>query len=450
MIQLSEEILTIMNKVKENGFEIYLVGGFVRDSVMQKKADDADFTTNATPEQILEIFKAFRTLTTGIKHGTITVIINHKPFEITTYRTEKGYSDCRHPDEISFADKIEDDLSRRDFTVNSIAFNPESGYVDPFDGMSDIKKRLIRCVGEPQKRFTEDALRIMRALRFSSVLSFSIDEETEKAMFSCKNLLSHISKERIFSELSKMLCGENIREVLTKYSEILSVIIPEIKDMKGFEQHNFHHIYDVLEHTAVVVESAPALPHLRFAALFHDCGKPDCFSLDKDGVGHFYSHASISAKKADEALLRLRCDNKTREKVVRLIKLHDAPIEEDEVVIKKKLSKYGEDLFFDLIKLKRADTLGLAPEFHCRDAHFDILEDTARKVLSEKPCFSLKDLAINGNDLSELGFEGREIGECLKGLLIAVLENRVKNEKSALIKASQEMKKIIDLNLNLN
>lgn len=433
MSQLSEEILTVMDTVNKNGFEIYLVGGFVRDSIICKRADDADFTTNASPEKLLEIFKDFRTLTTGIKHGTITVIINHKPFEITTYRTEKGYSDCRHPDEVSFADKIEDDLSRRDFTVNSIAYNPEKGYVDPFDGMADIKKRVIRCVGEPKKRFTEDALRIMRALRFSSVLSFSVEKETEKAMFSCKDLLSQISKERIFSEFSKMLCGKNIREVLSKYSEILSVVIPEIKDMDGFEQHNFHHIYDVLQHTAVVVESTPALPHLRFAALFHDCGKPDCFSLDKDGIGHFYSHASISAKKADEALFRLRCDNKTREKVVRLIKLHDAPIEEDEVVIKKKLSKYGEDLFFDLIKLKRADTLGLAPEFHCRDSHFDKLEAIAEKLLSEKPCFSLKDLEINGTDLAELGFNGREIGENLKLLLNAVIENKVQNNKNDLI-----------------
>lgn len=433
MIQLSEEILTVMDTVRKNGFEIYLVGGFVRDSVMGKKADDADFTTNATPDEMLRIFKDFRTLTTGIKHGTITVIINHKPFEITTYRTEKGYSDCRHPDEIAFAERIEDDLSRRDFTVNSIAYNPEKGFVDPYGGMADIEKRVIRCVGEPQKRFTEDALRIMRALRFCSVLSFSIDEETEKAIFNCRNLLSNISKERIFAELSKLLCGSNVREVLSKYSEILSVVIPEIKDMKGFEQHNFHHIYDVLEHTAVVVENAPSLPYLRFAALFHDCGKPDCFSVDKNGVGHFYSHASISARKVDEALTRLRCDYKTREMVVKLIKLHDAPIEENEVVIKKKLSKYGEDLFFDLIKLKRADTLGLAPEFHCRDSHFDNLEAIARKLLSEKPCFSLKDLAINGNDLAELGFKGREIGEKLKLLLNAVIENKVSNTKYDLI-----------------
>ncbi len=430
---MTEEIVTVMDTLQSKGYEIFLVGGFVRDSIMEKRADDADFATNATPDEMLSAFKDFRTLTTGLKHGTITVIINHKPFEITTYRTEKGYSDCRHPDEVAFAERIEDDLSRRDFTVNSIAFNPITGYVDPYGGKSDIEKKIIRCVGDPETRFSEDALRILRGLRFASVLSFSIDKETEKAMFKCKDLLQNISKERVFTEISKMLCGKNIRAVLSAYSDILAVVIPEIKEMKGFEQHNFHHIYDVLEHTAVVVESAPALPHMRFAALLHDCGKPHCFSLDNDGVGHFYSHASISAAKAEEALIRLKCDNKTREKVVKLIKLHDAPIEENEIVIKKKLSKYGEDLFFDLISLKRADTLGLAPEFHCRDAHFDTLEAIAQKVLSEKPCFSLKDLAVNGNDLAELGFKGREIGEKLKLLLNAVMENKVENNKEDLI-----------------
>lgn len=422
-----------MDIMKKSGYEIYLVGGFVRDSIMDKKADDADLATNASPEETLQIFKDFRTLTTGIKHGTVTVIINHKPFEITTYRTEKGYSDCRHPDEVAFAKKIEDDLSRRDFTVNSIAFSPEKGFVDPFSGRDDIERRVIRCVGEPEKRFSEDSLRILRALRFSSVLSFSIEKETEKAMFTCKELLRHISHERVFTELSKMLCGDNIREVLSKYSDILAVVLPEIKDMKGFEQHNFHHIYDVMNHTAVVVESAPPIIHLRLAALFHDCGKPDCFSVDENGVGHFYSHASISAKKADEALLRLRCDNRTREKVVKLIKLHDAPIEENEVVIRKKLSKYGEDLLFDLIELKRADTKGLAPEFHNRSEHFDMLQTIAEKLLHEKPCFSLKDLAVKGNDLAELGLEGRDIGFSLNLLLDAVIENKVQNKKEELI-----------------
>lgn len=437
---LSEEIITIMNELHKSGYEAFLVGGFVRDSIMNKCADDADFATDASPEETLKVFEKFRTLTTGIKHGTVTVIINHKPFEITTYRTENTYSDCRHPDQVTFTKSIEDDLSRRDFTVNSIAYNPIRGFVDPFSGKTDIEQRVIRCVGEPEKRFSEDSLRILRALRFSSVLSFSIDKETEKAMFSCKDLLKYISKERVFTELSKLLCGKNVREVLSKYSDIISVVLPEIKDMKGFEQQNFHHIYDVLNHTAVVVENTPPLLHLRLSALFHDCGKPDCFSVDQNGVGHFYSHASISARKADEALLRLRCDNRTREKIVKLVKLHDTPIEENEVLIRKKLSKYGEELFFDLLRLKRADTKGLAPEFHSRENHFDALESMANKILSEKPCFSLKDLAINGNDLTSMGFAGREIGKCLKILLNAVIEERLPNQRDALISEAKLVK----------
>lgn len=444
MIALSEEIITILNKLNKNGFEAFLVGGFVRDIIMGKDPNDADMATNATPTEMLEVFKDFRTVETGIKHGTITVIINRKPFEITTYRTEKGYSDCRHPDKVNFEEKITDDLSRRDFTVNSIAYSPEAGFVDPFGGKEDIEKKIIRCVGEPEKRFSEDSLRILRALRFSSVLSFSIDNETEKAMFKCKSLLKHISRERVFAELSKMLCGDNIKEVLIKYSDIISDVLPEIKEMQGFNQHNFHHIYDVLEHTAVVCENAPALPHLRFAALFHDCGKPDCFSLDEKGVGHFYSHASISAKKAEKALLRLRCDNKTRERVIKLIKLHDAPIEESEAAVKRKLAKIGEEVFFDLIELKRADTMGLAPEFHSRMAHFDVLESMAKQIISQKSCFSLKDLKINGNDLSAMGLKGKEIGQILNLLLDAVMEKKVENEKNALLKfAEAQIFKII-------
>lgn len=440
MIELSEEIITILTAIEEKGFEAFLVGGFVRDIIMGKKPNDADMATNATPAEMHEIFENFRTIDTGLKHGTITVIINHKPFEITTYRTEKGYSDCRHPDEVAFAEKITDDLSRRDFTVNSIAYNPKVGFVDPFGGQDDIERKLLRCVGEPEKRFSEDSLRILRALRFSSVLSFEIEEETEKAMFKCKDLLKFISHERVFAELSKLLCGKNVREVLSKYSDIIAVVLPEIEEMKGFEQHNFHHVYDVLNHTAVVCENAPPILHLRLSALFHDCGKPDCFSLDSNGVGHFYSHASISAAKAERALLRLRCDNKTREKVTKLVKLHDAPIEESESAVKRKLSKIGDDMFFDLIKLKRADTMGLAPEFHSRMMHFDSLEAIANEIISQKSCFSLKDLKVNGNDLASLGFKGREIGQMLSALLEAVIDKKVVNEKEALLDFAQKGK----------
>ena len=276
-------------------------------------------------------------------------------------------------------------------------------------------------------------MRILRGLRFASVLGFEIEEETKKAMIDCRHLIKNISRERVFTELSKLLCGRNVKNILTEFADVFAEFIPEIKDMNDFEQHNFHHIYDVLTHTAVVVESTPPLLHLRLAALFHDIAKPYCFSLDEEGTGHFYAHASKSALIAEERLTELRCDNKTKEAVIRLIKAHDAPIEESEKIIMRRLNSMGEELFFDLIKLKRADTAGLAPEFHSRSEHFDRLEEMAREILEKEACFSLKSLAVNGNDMITLGFKGREIGERLNLLLDAVIEDKVKNQRDELI-----------------
>ncbi|MBQ3136547.1 MAG: HD domain-containing protein [Clostridia bacterium] len=430
---LSKDAELAINLLRTNGFEAYAVGGCIRDMIMGMRSHDTDITTSAIPEEIKKVFSSFRTVDTGIKHGTVTVLINSNPLEITTYRVEKGYSDGRHPDEVSFTRNLQEDLKRRDFTVNSIAYCPEKGFVDPYGGKKDIEMRIIRCVGNPGERFREDSLRILRGLRFASVLGFEIERNTAEAMRECKNLLDIVSKERIFSEISKLLCGKNVKSVLVNYSDILEVVLPEIKEMKGFDQHNFHHVYDILEHTAVVTESIPPVPYLRFAALFHDCGKVDCFSLDEKGTGHFYSHPSISAKKAENAMLRLKSDTKTREKIVKLIKVHDTPIEENERIIKKRLRSMGEELFFDLIKLQRADTKGLAPEFHDREKHFDALEKIATQILKSQECFSLKDLKINGNDLLKKGFCGKEIGSALASVLEAVIEEKVKNEKKELI-----------------
>ncbi len=430
---LSKQAEEAIGLLRSGGFEAYAVGGCTRDMLMGRESQDTDITTSALPEEIKKVFSSFRTVDTGIKHGTVTVLIGGTPFEITTYRTEKGYSDGRHPDEVSFTLNLEKDLKRRDFTVNSIAYCPDKGFVDPFGGKKDIEGKIIRCVGKPKERFTEDSLRILRGLRFASVLGFEIEKETAQAMRECKELLNIVSKERIFSELSKLLCGENVRYVLTNYSDVLEVVLPEIKGMKGFDQQNFHHIYDILEHTAAVTESIKPVAHLRFAALFHDCGKPDCFSLDEKGVGHFYSHPSISARKAEEALLRLKSDTKTREKVVRLVKVHDTPIEESERIIKKRLRSMGQELFFDLIRLQRADTKGLAPEFHDREAHFDTLEKMAKEIIESEECFSLKELKIDGNDLIREGFTGKEIGTALSAALEAVIDGRVPNERDSLI-----------------
>lgn len=430
---LSQEALFIIRELEKNGFEAYAVGGCVRDYLMGTGVNDYDITSNASTDEIKAVFSACKTIDTGIKHGTVTVLVNNIPFEITTYRLETTYSDNRHPDNVIFTKNLEEDLSRRDFTVNSIAYCPDKGFVDLYNGRDDIANKVIRCVGNPEERFKEDSLRILRGLRFASVLDFTVEEKTKNAMLSCRKLVKNISKERIFSELSRLLCGKNVKAILTEYADIFGEIIPEINKMKGFDQHNFHHIYDVLTHTAVVTESTPQVLHLRLAALFHDSGKPSCFSLDENKTGHFYSHASKSALIAERCLTDLRCDNKTKEAVIKLVKLHDTPIEENERIIKRRLNSMGSELFFDLIALKRADTAGLAPEFSVRNEHFDRLEEMARDILEKEECFSLKHLAVNGNDLKLLGLNGREIGQGLDFLLGAVIDGKVNNKKEELI-----------------
>ncbi|MBO5936471.1 MAG: HD domain-containing protein [Clostridia bacterium] len=430
---IPEKAQIIFQLLSNAGYECFLVGGCVRDMLMGKEPHDIDITTNALPEETKAVFSAFHTLDIGIKHGTITVIIDGEPIEITTYRTESEYTDGRHPDRVTFTANIKDDLSRRDFTCNAIAYNPAVGLVDPFGGMADIESKTLRCVGIAEERFREDSLRILRALRFASCLGFDIEDDTAKAMYTCRELINIVSPERIYTEISKLICGKNAGEIISLYSDILAVPLPEIKDMKGFQQHNFHHIYDVLNHTAKVVDSVSPAATLRLAALFHDCGKPDCFSIDENGVGHFYSHASISARKANEALLRLRCDNATREKVVKLVKIHDSPIEPDSKTVKKKLQKYGEEIFFDLIKLQRADNKGLSPEFLYRQETYDKLEEIARQVIEENQCFSLKDLAVNGRDMIDLGLKGKDIGLALDLLLKAVIEEQCQNDRESLL-----------------
>lgn len=440
MTLIPDEARYIIDTLISAGYEAYCVGGFVRDLVMGVTAKDCDITTNATAKEIKAVFPNEKIIDTGIKHGTVTIVLNSLPFEVTTYRIESTYSDNRHPDKVTFTRSLKEDLSRRDFTVNSIAYNEKEGFIDLFGGRKDIENKIIRCVGDPKKRFEEDSLRILRGIRFASTLGFTVEEETKKAMLECRQLINNLSRERVFSELSKMLCGKNIRQILTEFAPVLGEVIPEINETDGFKQHNFHHIYDVLTHTAVVVESTPPLLHLRLAALFHDIAKPLCFSLDEKGVGHFYSHASKSARIAEERLTELRCDNKTKDAVIRLVKAHDTPIEESEKIIKRRLNSMGKELFFDLIKLKRADTAGLAPEFAERSAHFDRLEALADEILKKEECFSLKHLAVNGRDLLEIGFKGKKIGEILDILLEQVIDGQTENERVILIEYAEKIK----------
>ncbi|MBQ8029200.1 MAG: CCA tRNA nucleotidyltransferase [Clostridia bacterium] len=433
MIELTSQAEKALELLENSGFEAFVVGGFVRDCVMQRHCNDVDITTNAFPEEIKECFSSFKTIDTGIKHGTVTVLIDEIPIEITTYRSDGVYSDNRHPESISFCKSLKEDVSRRDFTINALAYSRKAGIVDYFGGVKDIENKTIRAIGDPEKRFREDALRILRAIRFSSVLGFEIEEKTKCAIHQLKNLICNISVERIAVEMKRLLCGKNVKNVMLEYFDVFQLVCPELSGMKGFDQRNFHHKFDIWEHTAVVVENAPSVDYLRLTALFHDCGKVDTFSLDKNGVGHFYSHASVSAEKAETALRRLKFDNFTVSRVKTLVKIHDTPLEESETYLKKRLSKLGYNVLKELISVQRADTLGLADEFHSRKEHFDCLEEMIEKIILQGQCFSIKDLAVDGNDLIEIGFRGKAIGEALAFLLEAVIGEKVENQKESLI-----------------
>ena len=424
---------TAIELLEKEGFECFAVGGCVRDSLLNKACHDVDLTTNAAPEEMKRVFSGFPVIETGLKHGTLTVLFGRQPLEITTYRTESAYTDGRHPDEVRFTGNLRDDLSRRDFTVNAMAFSPRTGLIDLFGGRNDLQNKVLRCVGNAEERFNEDALRILRLLRFASVLGFSAEAQTNAAALRCKERLTLLSKERVAAEFKGMLCGAHVKEVLCSYWENLAVLFPFLEQMHGFDQHNYHHCYDILEHTSVVTASAPAKTALRLAAFFHDCGKPGCFSLDSRGVGHFYGHASLSAAIAKQTMEELKLDRKTTEYVTQLVKLHDNPLEAEPRALKKKLNKYGEEFLLDLIALQRADTLGLAPQFHDRLPHFDELEAMIKEVVASGAVFSLRDLAVNGNDLRKLGLRGKQIGDALQLLLGAVLDEKIANEKSALL-----------------
>lgn len=444
MIKMPSEVKEILDKLHKSGFEAFIIGGCVRDSLRSQSPKDYDITTSALPDEVKTVFSEYRIFETGIKHGTVTVMVNTTPIEITTYRIDSEYSDNRHPDKIIFTKSLREDAARRDFTMNAIAYNNEIGLVDYFGGCNDIKNGIIRCVGDPDKRFNEDALRIIRALRFASVLNFKIEKNTQTSIFNNKELLMNVSVERISSELLKLLCGCNAKQIIMEYVDVLGVVIPELLPMKGFEQKNYHHIYDVLEHTATAVESIEPSPTLRLAALFHDVGKPPCFFIGNDGLGHFYGHSRVSADMTNEILKRLNFDNATRCLTVTLVKAHDVQIEKTEKSVKRALNKYTPDVFFKLIKLKRADNSAQNPEFFYRKKDYDELESIANKIINEKQCFCMRDLAINGKDLINCGIEpGPKMGKILCHLLDMVISGKLENSKDILIEYAK--KKFIKL-----
>lgn len=432
---LPKPVSSAIEKLNQAGYEAYIVGGCVRDALRGAVPSDYDLTTSAMPTETEEVFSEYRIIETGLKHGTVTVLADGEPLEITTFRVDGEYEDHRRPKEVSFTRSLSEDLARRDFTVNAMAYSPESGLVDIFGGREDLKNGIIRAVGDPDKRFDEDALRILRAMRFASVLDFRIEEKTGLSMISHAELLSDVSAERINIELSKLLLGKACGRILTEYAVILGNIIPEIIPCFGFDQQNYHHIYDVYAHTVKAVESCPTDRNVRMAALLHDIGKPSVFTVGIDGVGHFYGHSEKSMEIAEAVLNRLKFDNRSKNEILTLIKYHDPVIEPTDAAVGRWARRLGTDTLLKLIDLKRADCLAQAPECYARLEGYGEIEKKVRELIEKNSCLSLKTLAVKGGDLIEtLGFAaGKQIGDILSQLLDLVVSGALPNDKQALL-----------------
>lgn len=419
----------IINALQNAGFHAYVVGGCVRDSLLGKEPHDWDICTNAIPSEVKACLRAYEIIDTGLKHGTVTVLGRDGSYEVTTFRTESGYSDHRRPDQVSFVSSLEQDLSRRDFTINAMAYNDDVGIIDLFGGQGDLLAGAIRCVGNPDDRFHEDALRILRAIRFASTYNFAIAEDTDTSIKKNANLLSYVAQERITAELLKTIVGAGAAEMLIEYKDIFSQLIPELKPCICFQQNNPYHQYDVYDHIAHSVgEYHGGDPVVALALLLHDVGKPLCYSENETG-GHFHGHAKISHEMSKDILPRLKVDNITRHDVLELVLFHDLVTEVSAKFAKKWLNKISEKQFRRLLQVRRADILaqseiGLVE----RLAKCYAVEQMIDQVLEEKQPFSLKDLAVNGNDIMDLGLTpGKEVGMILNWLLEEVIDGRLEN-----------------------
>lgn len=436
MMHLPPYVLYCLDRLENAGFAAYAVGGCVRDSLLGLTPHDFDLCTCATPEQVQGVFHDHRLVLAGEKHGTVTVVLDSQLVEITTFRVEGGYQDNRHPDWVKFVPTVEEDLSRRDFTVNAMAYSPKRGFADPFGGRDDLEKKILRAVGAPKLRFTEDSLRILRGLRFSVRYALSPERDTWEAMVSLAPLMENLARERVLDELCKLLPLVDARE-LQIFAPILCQVLPELAPMVGYQQHSRHHIYDLMEHTARAVESVPPQLHLRWAALLHDIGKPDTCVIDEAGEGHYHGHAQKSAQMADIALLRLKAPTALRKQVVDLISRHMSPLEPDKHLLRRRLGKYGIQETWDLLALQKADYFATGTKE--APGPFPEIAQIIEEILEEAACFSIRDLAINGNDLIELGFApGPKLGQCLEMLLRLVQEDAIPNEKEALLRKAKE------------
>lgn len=439
MIQLPEKVKLIIRQITVAGYEAYAVGGCIRDSVLMRTPDDWDITTSAAPLQVKAIFG--HTIDTGIKHGTVTVMIEGEGFEVTTYRIDGEYEDNRHPREVVFTPCLEEDLRRRDFTMNAMAYNDTAGLVDIFDGIGDMKRKLIRCVGDPRERFSEDALRIMRAVRFSAQLGYSIEESTREAIRQLAPNLGHISAERIQTELVKLVISPHPEYLRTAYElGISKVILPEFDACMETRQNNPHHCYSVGEHILVSMGAVAPDKVLRLAMLFHDMGKPETVTVDEGGTSHFHGHPAVSEEMARTVLRRLKFDNNTIDQVTRLVKYHDYYVEPTQRCVRRAIMRVGEDIFPLLLQVKKADMEAQSGyQRREKEEYLRTVEKLYAQVICQKQCVSLKTLAVSGKDLiGQMGMEpGKKIGEVLTHLLDFVVEDPARNEKEILIKEAQ-------------
>ena len=429
---LPPNIQNCIDLLEAAGFAAYAVGGCVRDACLGRNPHDYDLCTGALPAQTEAVFRDFRLVLAGEKHGTVTVITEDGPVEITTFRTEGGYRDNRHPDWVKFVPDIQGDLARRDFTVNAMAYSPTRGFADPFGGREDLRNHVLRAVGDPEARFREDSLRILRGVRFAARFGLTPEEATMRAMLSQAGLMENLARERVFEELCKLLLVAKAEDI-TRFAPILAAVIPELAPMIGFDQRSPHHAYDLITHTAHVVEGVPPTLPLRWAALLHDTGKVKTFTLDATGRGHFYGHARDSAAIADDILRRLKAPTALREEVVPLIGRHMTRLQPDRKLLRRQVSKYGFPMVEAQLALQQADMGSKGTVEDDGSAVFAEVRQLLADLKAEDACLSLKDLAVNGNDLMALGFQGRAIGACLNRLLELVVEERLPNKKEALL-----------------
>lgn len=431
---LPDYVNQCIQALESAGHAAYAVGGCVRDAWLGLTPHDYDLCTSALPEETEAVFADHSLVLAGKKHGTVGVVTADGVVEITTFRTEGGYRDNRHPDWVKFVPDIESDLARRDFTVNAMAYSPTRGFADPFCGREDLKNRVLRAVGTPATRFTEDSLRILRGVRFAVKYGLTPEAETEKAMTAMAPLMDKLAKERVFDELCKLLPLVTAEDLL-RFAPILTAVIPELKPAVGFDQRNPHHIYDLYTHTAHVTGALPPDLPLRWAGLLHDIGKVDTFSLDDAGIGHYYGHAKKSAELADSILRRLKAPNALREQAVTLIAQHMTYPEPDKKQLRRRLSRLGLDTLDSLLLLQEADTGSKGLENAAEMDYFPEIRKLLDEIHAESACLSLKDLAVNGHDLLPLGIEGKAIGQTLNFLLEQVIDEKIPNEKPALLDA---------------